>query len=130
MTIDIHAAIAEVKAKQNEFSEREKFWYSGQVPDAIKAANASIDAKVHIRIKRIIHAMEKANMLYYRPWLIQLMLHQKVKGGAVKTHVIMLKYALLDESMRRDLEWTNQLDDHAEALALKAYRDHKEKPRA
>lgn len=130
MTIDIHAAIAEVKSAETAFNERDKFWYTGQVPTAIKESGASIDSKVHIRIKRIEHQMQKANMLYHKPWLIQLMLNQKRKGGAIKSHVIMLKYALLDESMRRHLEWTNQLDDHAEALALKAYRDHKEKPRA
>lgn len=126
-TIDIKSALAETIAKQSAFDASNRFWYHGEIPLAIRST--AINSKVNIRRDRIEYYMRKNGWPVHIPWLTQLLLWHKEKGGVVKTAVIAFKYQLLDDCSRRGLVWDKKLDDHAEALAFQAIREHKERAR-
>lgn len=126
-SFNIKAALAEIKAGQEQADKQSRFWFAGEIAEQIR--NVPIGSKLFIRRKRVMLRMAKIGLPVYQPWLTQLLRWHAHKGGAIKTDVLALKYQLLDDSMRRDLAWDKALDDHIEALAISAYQEHKGKPR-
>lgn len=123
--ITIEEARAELHKAKRATDRDTAFWFHGEIGD--RATAVSTDNKVLIRLRRCELQMKRFGFPYYEPWLRQLCLWHKVKGGPVKTLTLVYKYMVLEDSMRKGLDWTEVMDAMAEEVVKGAVQAHKRK---